>query len=47
MPGRRYALVPIGKLFTLHTDAGEETLEDELSRILDTLSGRICAHEGI
>lgn len=38
---------PPGKLFTLHTDAGEETLEDELSRILDTLSGRICAHEGI
>ena len=30
MPGRRYALVPIEKLFTLYKDVGEEVSNDEL-----------------
>ncbi len=36
---------PAGKFFTLRKDAGNDALEDDLSRILDALSGRICAHE--
>lgn len=39
--------VPIGKLFTLYKDAGEEVSNDELSHIFDTLSERICTHGGI
>ena len=38
---------PQGKFFTLNSDAGEEVLEEELSRIVGTLSGALCAHEGI
>ncbi len=38
---------PQGKLFTLNCDTGEEALEEELARIVETLSGTLCAHEGI
>ena len=36
-----------GKLFTLGNDLDDEAAEHELTAILDTLAGRICAHEGI
>ena len=47
MPGRRYAVVHIEKLFSLYKDVGEEVSNDELSYIFDTLSERICTHKGI
>ncbi len=42
----RYGASP-GKLFTLCADADGEALEYELGRIVEALSGRLCAHEGI
>jgi len=38
---------PQGKFYTLSCDAGEDALEYELGRIIETHLGRICAHEGI
>lgn len=42
-----FCCAPQGKFFTLSGDADEESLEYELGRILETLLGRLCAHEGI
>lgn len=38
---------PQGKLFTLNRDTGRDALQEELSNIIETLSGMLCAHEGI
>ncbi len=42
----RYA-TPQGKFYTLGGDADDEALAYELGRIVETLSGRLCVHEGI
>lgn len=38
---------PQGKFFSISGDAGEEEMEYELTRIIETHLGLICAHEGI
>lgn len=38
---------PPGKFYTLSGDAGDEMLEYELGRIVETCLGLVCAHEGV
>ncbi len=38
---------PQGKYFTLSDEGDEEELEYELARIVESLRGLLCAHEGI
>lgn len=36
-----------GKFFPVNGDAEEEKLDEEISGIIETCLGRLCAHEGI
>ena len=36
-----------GRFFSVSGEAGEEALEYELTRIVETRLGLVCAHEGV